>query len=188
MEAPPQNPGEGAGAPPPPEEMVTIPKKDFDDLSHRAGVSSQNFERLKKAEDDLAEARRLQSASNPSTPDPVLAGKVQTLESEVSTLTEKLTKADVVKTYPQLDLIWADLETYRQDPANKGMSLATAAKAFMTEKGLLDPQREGIERPTGGPRVPPQSGMTNEQVKHLRETDYRKYSEMLQAGQIKIID
>lgn len=192
--APPHNPGEGAGAPPPPEETITIPKKDFDDLSHRADVSSQNYERLQKAHGDLEEARRQLAAAqaaagnnNPTT-DPVLTEKVKALETVVSDLNGELSKSKVVERYPLLKDLWSDFESFRENPDNKGMNMTTAAKAFMTEKGLLDPVRPGLERPTGGPRVPPSTGMSAEDVKKLRETDGRKYAEMVKNGQINVND
>jgi hypothetical protein len=68
------------------------------------------------------------------------------------------------------------------------MSLKTAAKVFLTEKGLTgETQRKGLEKPTGGDRTPIVSGtMTAEDAKRLRDTDYRKYSDMVRKGQIKI--
>jgi hypothetical protein len=53
------------------------------------------------------------------------------------------------------------------------------------EKGLLEPVRKGLEKPTGGDRTPLSSGMSTEEVKSLRETDYKKYREMLKKGLIK---
>lgn len=192
-ESTPQNPVGGTPAAPapatPPQEgeMVTISKKEFEDLSHRASVSSQNFERLQKAQEDLAEARRLQGANNGSTPDPELQQKIETLSVTVNSLQSELDKSKLVAEHPVLKDAWQDFEAFRQLDENKGMSVATAAKAFMVEKGLTDPSRPGLDRPTGGPRTPPATGMMSpDDAKKLRETDYRKYRQMLEAGQIRI--
>jgi hypothetical protein len=81
---------------------------------------------------------------------------------------------------------WEELEELRSQSENKGMNLRTAAKAFLVENGLLEAPRKGLEKTTGGPRVPVSSGMTAEDVRILRETNFKKYQEMLEKGQIKI--
>lgn len=178
----PQNTPEGAGTPVTPE-TVSLTKEELDDLTHRAEVSSQNFERLKKAEEE-AEKLRLQLEANavPLDPDTERVGK---LETTVEDLKSKLLKSEVLESYPILKDKWSDLEEFRSIPDNKGLNLRTAAKAFLVEKGLLEPQRPGLERQTGGPRAPVASGMSAEDVMQLRTTNYKKYSDMIRKGQIK---
>ena len=167
----------------PPEPVVPgkieISPEEYDDLKHKAEVSSQNFERAKKAENRVTE---LESLNNevPSDPEEEFVRK-----SEFDEVKQKLNKAEVVESHPQLKELWPDFETFRADPENKGMNMKTAAKAFLVEKGILEPQRKGLEKPTGGPRAPIQTGMTSEDVKNLRETNFKKYEEMLKKGQIK---
>ena len=80
----------------------------------------------------------------------------------------------------------AEFETFLDDDENKRLSLSRAAKLFLTEKGLVgDSPRKGLEKATGGDRVPQTGKMTLEEVKELRETNYRKYSDMVKAGQIQ---
>lgn len=178
---PPQNPAEVIA---PNADVIEIPKAEYDDIKHRADVSSQNFERLKKAEEDLAEARaQLQNNFVPSDPD---NERVTKLEATVSDLKTQLSKSEVIELHPMLKEMWSDLESFRADPENKGMNLRTAAKAFLVEKGLLDPQRKGLERSTGGGNVPVKTGMNAEDVKKLRETNFKKYSEMVRKGQIEV--
>ena len=65
--------------------------------------------------------------------------------------------------------------------------MENVVKLFLSENGLIESPRRGLEKPTGGDRTPPLMGMTSEEVKTLRETNYRKYEDMLMKGQIKIV-
>ena len=98
----------------------------------------------------------------------------------------KLSKSEVIESHPELKESWSEFEKFREDEDNKGMNLKTAAKAFLVEKGLLNPQRKGLEKSTGGTKAPQTSGMTSDEVKKLRETDFKKYRDMLIKGQIKV--
>lgn len=172
-----------AGLPKTPE-VVTLSPAEYEDLKKRADVSSQNFARLKKVEEDRDDLKlQLETLIGSSDPDPEV---VKQLRSQINDVTEKLAKSEVLETYPQLKDMWPELEQFRQLDENKGMGLKTAAKAFLVERGLLEPQRKGLEKPTGGPRAPVTSGMSAEEVAKLRSSDYRKYSEMLRKGQIEI--
>lgn len=112
--------------------------------------------------------------------------QISELKSELTKVTSESLKKDVLTTYPILKEKWEDFETFQSDPENKGMSLKTAAKAFLVENELLGTTRKGLEKPTGGTRTPAPSGMTAADVKTLRETDFKKYQEMLIRGEIKI--
>lgn len=82
-----------------------------------------------------------------------------------------------------------EFDEYRSDPQNKGMSLATAARAFIVEKYLTTPPpaRKGLEGPSGGGRVPPATdGMTAQEADNLRTTNYREYSRLVRTGKLKI--
>src|SRR3990167_450168 len=173
----PQNPPEGST--PTVEEVVTLSKKELDDLTHRAEVSSQNFERAKKAEDRVKDLENL-NIEVPSGSEEEFVRK-----SEFDEVKQKLNRQEVIELHPQLKELWSDFEMFRSDPENKGMNMRTAAKSFLVEKGLLEPQRKGLEKPTGGPRIPISTGMTTEEIKNLRETNFKKYEEMLMKGQIK---
>lgn len=166
---------------------VVLSKEELAELKHKAEVSSQNFERLKKEQEKAealeAEIAVLRSERSSSGDDE----RVGALLAEVAEIKAKQTKAEVMETYPALKEVWSEFEKFRDDPDNKGMSMKTAAKAFMAEKGITSTQpRRGLEKPTGGDRTPISSGMTSEEAKRLRETDYKKYSEMVRKGQIKV--
>mgnify|MGYP001559215479 FL=1 len=116
----------------------------------------------------------------------LLEKKISSLESELTSLKTDSAKKDLQNTHPILKEKWSDFEEFRQLPENKGMNLRTAAKSFLVENGLIDVPRKGLEKPTGGSRVPLTSGMTADDVKHLRETDFKKYQQFLMEGKIKI--
>ena len=175
VELEPQNTPEGEA----PNADVVLSKKEYDDMKHRADVSSQNYERLKKAEQELEKS--LQTNNVPSSDE-----DVSKLRTEIAQIKAKQAKSDVLEANPQLKEVWSEFEKYHSDPDNSGMNLKTAAKSFLVEKGLLEPQRKGLEKPTGGTRTPISSGMTTEEVKKLRETNYKKYSEMIRKGQISV--
>ena len=61
-----------------------------------------------------------------------------------------------------------------------------AALKRRQEKGLLEVPRKGLENPTGGQRGPSEPQMTTDDVKHLRETNYKLYKEKLMKGLIKV--
>ena len=113
--------------PPEPEETVTLPKKEFDALSHKAEVSSQNFERLQKEKEKREELEaELSLLRNNPVPSEMDADRVGRIESELATMRANEQRRDVLETYPQLKDLWSDLETFREEPDNKGMSLKTA--------------------------------------------------------------
>ena len=165
-------------------ETVTIPKEEWEQTKHKAEVSSQNFERLKKAEEEKAE---LEAALQGLNQDPSGEGNVRLkeLEATVGTLKEEISKARVIELNPQLKEVWSDFEQFRADPENKGMNLNTAAKAFLVEKGLITPQRKGLESVTGGSKVPQPSGMTTQEIEDLRKNNYKEYQKRLMSGEIK---
>jgi len=163
------------------EEPVKEPEVDVDDLQKKADASSQNFERAKKAENEVKELRE-QLESNQ-----VLSEYEEgdTLKEDVSELKQKLEAADIKEAYPELKDSWSDFDTFRQEDDNKAMPMRTAAKAFMAEKGLLEPRRKGLETPTGGKGEAYSSSMSTEQLQELRINDGRKYQEMIEKGQVK---
>lgn len=177
----PQNPP-GVAEPKPSE--ITISQIELDELKHKAGVSSQNFERLKKAEAEKADLQaQLDTYIVPSDPEDQ---RIDKLASELSDVKAKLSKSEVLEAHPRLKEMWSELEQFRNEPDNLGMNLKTAAKAFLIEKGLLEPMRKGLEKPTGGSPAPVSSGMSAEDVSNLRQTNYKKYREMIKKGQIQI--
>ena len=162
------------------------------DLQHKAEVSSQNFERAKKAELALKEKEQeLELLTNQSTPTEAFSDEGKLLEKKITELSSTITelkqnsaKEEVLRVNPILKDKWTEFETFRQDPENKGMNLKTAAKAFLTETGLLEVRRQGLEQNTGGDRTPMKTGMSPEEAEELRVKNFRLYQEKLQRGEI----
>lgn len=105
---------------------------------------------------------------------------------KIESLTHENDKKDVLISHPILKEKWEEFETFRADPENKGMNLRTAAKAFLSENGLLDPRRPGLEKTTGGARIPVSDKMSVDDIKTLRETNWPKYLDMVKKGLIKV--
>ena len=164
-------------------EEITISQAELEDLKHKAEVSSQNFERAKKAEGRVRELENNNVTLEVGGSEDEETVK---LKSEIKDIKSKLAKAEVIEAHPELKESWSEFEKFREDEDNKGMNLKTAAKSFLIEKGILSPQRKGLEKTTGGSKIPPSTGMTVDEVKNLRETNFRKYTEMLKKGQIKV--
>ena len=116
----------------------------------------------------------------------LLENKIKSLSSELEDIKFNNAKRELQESNPILKDKWNDFESFRLKPENKGMSISTAAKAYLIENGMFDQPRVGLESPTGGPRTPVSGGMTAEEIKNIRETDPRKYREMLEKGQIKV--
>lgn len=112
---------------------------------------------------------------------------INSLQGELSTLKKEKELENVLNSTEGLKEHRAEFEEFLEDPENKGMKLSTAAKAFIVEKGIGGQKRQGLENPTGGDKTAPTSGtMSAEDVATLRKTNFRKYQDMLQKGQIKI--
>lgn len=146
-------------------------------------------EKRRIAEEEL---QRLQALSTPSEPEEVYSdeGKLlkkkldQALE-QIGSITEERELEKVYNQFPLLREKASDFVEYRKAEHPRA-KLESVAKLYLAENGLLDTPRKGLEKPTGGTRAPLTSGMTAEDVKTLRETNFRKYSEMLEKGQITI--
>jgi len=115
----------------------------------------------------------------------VLQNKLGQLEAELSRLQEERDLERLTNTYPALKDKSAEFENYRKDyPRHK---LDNVAKLFLSENDLLQdsPVRKGLEKPVAGPKTPPSSGMTTEDVANLRKTNYNKYMELITSGKLR---
>ena len=172
-----------------PEEVTegTPPTKAGDKTPPNLLLESLQDEREKRRE-LASRLQTLEDSLNPSSPSDSEDDQLASVRAELADIKKRQQRSEVLESYPQLKEIWSDFEEFRSDSDNKGMNMKTAAKAFLVEKGLLEPivKRQGLEKPTGGTRVPLSTGMTMEDVANLRVNNYRKYVEMLKKGQIKI--
>jgi hypothetical protein len=154
-------------------------------------LKSLQEERAKNAK--LEEENQLLKSSTPplgeafSDEGRALESHIIKTDAELAALKEEMAKKDLIAAYPVLKDKWDELEIFRLQPDNAGMSLQAAAKVYLVENGMFDKRRRGVEKPTGGTRTPATPGtMTVEEVEHLRKNDANKYRKMLKAGQIQI--
>jgi len=163
-------------------EEVLTPEQ-ITELLKKADVSSQNFERAKKAEDKVKDLEsQLEDNETLSDYDGEDVGQ---LKEKISAVEAELMQAKLVKKYPQLEDTWDDFTKYHEEDENQGMKLETAAKAFLVDKDLLGAKRKGLEKPSGGNKTPQPSGMSIEDIETIRKNDGPKYRDMLKKGQIK---
>lgn len=173
-------------------EQVTISATELAELTSRASQSSQNFERLKLAQDDrdaaFARIAELEGSNNaPLGLDPQAEARIKGLETTLQSMTESQAMVQVLEAFPAIKGKEADFDAFRKDPANAGLSLATAAKGFVIEKGLSEIRRPGLEAPTGGAPAPVASGkMTPEEAEKLRMSNFKAYREALKRGDIQV--
>lgn len=172
-------------------EVVTLSKKEADDLQFKASQSSQNFERLKDAEKEKADLEaKLALLQTP--PQDAFSDEGKALQEQIDELKkareleiEQRTLSQLTEQHSALKDKSAEFEQFRAD--NPGMKLETAAKAFLVENDLYTtPTRKGLERQSGGGRTPPKEGVSVEDITLLRTTNYRKYSQLVREGKIKV--
>ena len=114
----------------------------------------------------------------------LLSSKISSLEAKLEQLEEDKVIAQVRSQFPMLKELSNEFDEFRRDfPRHK---MENVAKLFLNEKGLLEPVRKGLEKPTGGPRNPMTSEMSHDDVKNLRENNPPKYRDMLKKGLIKL--
>ena len=114
----------------------------------------------------------------------LLSDKISSLELKLEKLEEEKVIGQVHSKFPVLKEHSAEFDEFRKEfPRHK---MENVAKLFLTEKGLLEVPRKGLENPTGGQRGPSEPQMTTDDVKHLRENNYKLYKEKLMKGLIKV--
>lgn len=141
------------------------------------------------------ENKALKSSALPDESEDYLSDEGKTLKKEISNVKEEVSeikedtlRKNVFATYPLLKEKETEFNDYCSLPENKGMPLKTAAKAFLAENNMLSVARPGLEKTTGGDKTPPTQGMTTQQVKDLRENNYKEYTRLLLEDKIKIVD
>ena len=162
------------------------------DLKAKASISSQNFERAKRAEADkkaLEEKVALlesQVSGNDFGVDQQVAQQIASLTAKLNAIEEQKQLDSVFATYPALADKKVEFDTFRQDYPN--VPLASVAKVFLTDNDMLEaPRRKGLEKAGGGRRVAPSNGkMTAEEAKALRTGNQKVYLQMLREGKIQL--
>lgn len=115
-----------------------------------------------------------------------LKEEIKNLANEISSIKEQNELSQLMSQFPALKDKKGEFDEFRKDYPRTG--LAKVAKLFLSENGLIDnPQpRKGLEDATGGTRQPISQGMTAEEVKSLRETNFKGYMKAIQEGKIKL--
>lgn len=169
----------------------------IEELKKKAEVSSQNFERAKKAESEVKELRaKLKEIEQLPTIDDVFSDEGKLLSKEIDTLREQISSMQIEQTRGELESLYPvlkdkkeEFEEFLQDEENKNIPLGKVAKLFLLDKGLLETnmqERQGLERPTGGQRGDPEKqGISSEEIKDLRVNHPKKYAQMLREGKLK---
>jgi len=173
-----------------PEDGEEKSPEEMSDLVKKAEVSSQNYERAKKAEKELKELKKAQESLSDDAPYEVEAtkGDLKTLEARLKASEERETRRELESRHPVLQDKKEDFDEFLEDDAYASLPIDKAATLFMAERGLLNssPERKGLEKATGGATTPPTSGLTQDDLKRLREEEPRKYIKMIQDGKINL--
>ncbi len=113
----------------------------------------------------------------------LLSRQLAEANKRIDSLLERTELQKLTTTYPQLDKNREEFDEFRSE--YQGVPLEKVAKLFLSEKGLNDsPPRKGLERPTGGSKPIPQSGISSEDVRRLREEQPRKWLKAISEGKI----
>lgn len=114
--------------------------------------------------------------------------RIVSLENQVRVDREERTLEKLQREYPALGDKLSEFKDFREEKHPR-MELENAVKIFLVENNLLGTvkqvERPGLEKPSGGSRTPAKPGMSKEDVKNLRENDYRRYERMIINGEIK---
>lgn len=115
-----------------------------------------------------------------------VAKEISSLKKKINSLEEGFTLDKLFVQHPALKDKLEDFNDFRKDYPRT--ALDKVAKLFLVEKGLLKtetPDRQGLESPTSGDKTPIKSGYSVEDIKRLRENNYRQYEKLVVEGKIK---
>jgi len=152
------------------------------------------YSALKEARDKIKELEgKLDKLTSEPPVTEAFSDEGKMLENQIKSLQatiESLQEAGIIQAlqshYPALKDLSADFDSFRAN--YRGIEIEKVAKLFLSEKGLLEPVRKGLERPAGGGTPPAPEGFTAEQVADLRKNNHRKYLEYLSMGKIRLDD
>lgn len=118
--------------------------------------------------------------------DDIYSDEGKVLKKEIQTLNERIEVKEIIEQFPQIKGKYSEFMEFKRD--YPGISTERVAKLFLSESGLATPKivRKGLEKASGGSREATPQGITTEDVANLRTTNFRKYSQMVREGKIKI--
>jgi hypothetical protein len=173
-------------------EMETVTNGDSVTETPVPGSKTDSELLLKSLQEERERRRelenRLKAIESPSSTDDFsgdgVEQKVTELEKTIESMKAERNLEKVFTLHPELKDAEADFKQFASDyPQDK---LESVAKIFLVEKGLMGkPVRKGLEKPTGGGKTVPQSGITTEEMADLRKNNYKKYIELLNSGKIQ---
>lgn len=116
--------------------------------------------------------------------------ELKTVKSELAEMRKEKTMDKLMAEHPQLIDKLDEFEEFLEDGENKNIPLQRAAKLFLAENGILNVekknQRKGLESPTGGPKTPPSTKMSEDDLKRVRENSPRKYLKLIREGKVDL--
>lgn len=166
--------------------VEAISGEEIAELKKRADVSSQNYERAKKAEQRLKELEEAQLTDDSFISEDDTAKQLRELTEKFNRIEEKNQLDAVYTQYPAIKDKMSEFNEFRHEYT--GIALEKVAKIFLVEKDLFEdsPKRKGLEKATGGRRVAPPQASTTEDVKRLRENNFREYMKQVRSGNINV--
>lgn len=143
--------------------------------------------RRKEQEEKRALERQLLELQNPdgsySEEGLRLKGEIDSLRQELSRTHEEKAFEGVKTQYPAIADKLDEFNEFRKDYV--GVPLEKIAKLFVVENDLMPiKERKGLERGNTGTKSVPSSKLTPEEVKDLRENNFRKYQKLVREGKI----
>jgi len=146
------------------------------------------YSRYKEKTQEVKELKKqIQNLEAVSTPEyEEDSERVTKLEAQVKDLTEGKEVDQVVDSNPALVAKADEFAEFRD--SNPHLSPNEAKAVFLDDQGVSEESPQGLEKPTGGPKEPPTSGFTPEQVEDLRVNHPRRYERMVQDGDFVKVD
>jgi hypothetical protein len=169
-------------------EVEALTPAEIAELRRKADVSSQNYERAKKAEADkkrleqeLAEA---QLGSDSFVTDEDTARTLRDLTEKMNRLEERAQLETVYAQYPQVKDKASEFNEFRAE--YQGVSMDKVAKLFISEHDLSEgTKRKGLERAGGGTRKVPVQGLATDDLTRLRTTNFKEYVKLIKSGKLQ---
>lgn len=150
--------------------------------------------RLRKEAEEKVQSFEKASAPSGELDEEMYSDEGKALRSDIKALNAKLSeigrreaRREAEAEFPFLKDKKEEFDAFLEDEEVKGLSIKKAARLFAAEQGLLnpEPQRKGLEKPTGGGQTPPEPTMTADEVRDFMKNDWKKYEKLLREGKIK---
>lgn len=167
-------------------ELETLKAKNFELKEKLAQTTEQKKHWREKYERDIVP--KSSEELELLTDDEVTRKEIGLLKQELASFKENQQLAKVADLYPAIKEKSDEFNEFRAE--YPGIALDKVAKIFVAEKGYgeqLKP-RIGLEKPTGGSKANLKSGFSQDEVKRLRETQPRRYEQMLRSGKLNPTD